>query len=403
MAILTQRSVDALQPRTKWYAVWDDDPHGFGLRIWPSGRKVYVVKYELRGSRKDKWYTLGDHAVLKTQAAREMAKQFLARVRQGNDPVAEIRKARQGKTLADLLTKYLTDVLPHESLSARHNKAIHLRYWQQMLGEVHLDELTPQKIAEARKPLRQGRSDSTVNRYFSSLSAALQVAVQDWGWLPMNPLRQVSRLGEPRGRVRWLEPQDELQRLMRVCAADANPYIYLVVLLELQTGVRKMDLMRMQWSQVSFEASEARLRVHRSKNKRWDTVAVSGEVFIRLQAHHAQRDQTNPWVFPNQAKTGPFDIRRSWERVRREAGLSDFRFHDLRHTFTSYLAMSGASVRELAEALGDNTLEMALRYAHLSEAHTATVVSRMAQKFLEPSTATAARELSQGELAPGER
>jgi hypothetical protein len=53
MAILTQRSVDALQPRTKWYAVWDDDPHGFGLRIWPSGRKVYVVKYELRGSRKD--------------------------------------------------------------------------------------------------------------------------------------------------------------------------------------------------------------------------------------------------------------------------------------------------------------------------------------------------------------
>lgn len=395
MAILTQRSVDALQPHTKWYVVWDDDPHGFGIRIWPSGRKVYVVKYELLGSRKDKWYTLGDHAVLKAQAAREMAKQFLALVRQGRNPVAEIRHAQHGRTLADVLAKYLAEVLPHESLSARRNKHTHLTYWQESLGAIRLDELTPQRIARARDTLGQTHSNGTVNRYLGSLSAALRVATRDWGWLPDNPLRQVTRKEEPPGNVRWLEAQEELGRLLRVCAASPHPYIHLIVLLELHTGVRKMELLRLQWSHITWGQEQARLQVYRSKSKRWDQVVIMGEALERLRAHQGRSDLQIPWVFPRKDGQQPLDITKTWYRVRHEAGLTDFRFHDLRHTFASYLAMSGASLREIQEALGDRTVEMAIRYSHLSEAHTASVVNRMTQKFLEPGKTTASQERSQ--------
>jgi integrase len=77
------------------------------------------------------------------------------------------------------------------------------------------------------------------------------------------------------------------------------------------------------------------------------------------------------------------DIRYAWEQARTRAGLEDFRFHDLRHSTASYLAMSGASLVEIAEVLGHKTLQMVRRYAHLSEAHTAGVVERMVGRFLE--------------------
>jgi integrase len=331
-----------------------------------------------------------------------MAKQFLALVRQGRDPVADIRRAQHGTTLADVITKYRADVLPTESLSARRNQRIHLTYWQQNLGDVCLDELTPQRIARERDTLGQTHSNGTVNRYLASLSSALHAAVRDWGWLPDNPLRQVTRKLESRGEVRWLADQEEIRRLLHVCAASPHPYLHLVVLLELHTGVRKMELMRLQWDHITWGPDHARLRVYRSKSKRWDQVVVGGEALTCLRQHQARSDLQIPWVFPRKDGQQPLDIRKAWERVRRESGLTDFRFHDLRHTFASYLAMSGASLREIQEGLGDRTVEM-VRYSHLSEAHTASVVSRMAQRFLEPGTATTSRELSEEGPAPGER
>jgi integrase len=82
------------------------------------------------------------------------------------------------------------------------------------------------------------------------------------------------------------------------------------------------------------------------------------------------------------AKGSPTFPRDAWEQALREAGVPDFHFHDIRHTFASYMAMSGATLAELAEALGHKTLAMVKRYAHLSEAHTSGVIRRMTEKFL---------------------
>src|SRR5262245_53923378 len=96
-----------------------------------------------------------------------------------------------------------------------------------------------------------------------------------------------------------------------------------------------------------------------------------------MRQHAKVRRIDTSLVFPRNDGQEPLDIRSAWEVARTNAGIENFRFHDLRHTAASYLAMSGASLAEIAEILGHKTLQMVQRYAHLSEAHTAAVVGRM--------------------------
>lgn len=86
-------------------------------------------------------------------------------------------------------------------------------------------------------------------------------------------------------------------------------------------------------------------------------------------------------IFPSTSLKQPVDLRFPWEKALKASKIEDFRFHDLRHTTASYLAMNGASLAEIAEVLGHKTLSMVKRYAHLSESHTANVVARMNEKF----------------------
>jgi integrase len=90
------------------------------------------------------------------------------------------------------------------------------------------------------------------------------------------------------------------------------------------------------------------------------------------------------WLFPRSDGEQPIDIRTAWENARDKAGLVDFRFHDLRHSTASYLAMKGASLVEIAEVLGHRTLQMVRRYSHLSESHVKGLVERLGEDLFQP-------------------
>jgi len=103
-----------------------------------------------------------------------------------------------------------------------------------------------------------------------------------------------------------------------------------------------------------------------------------------MQAQYEGRNKVSPLVFPSpQNPTRPWESRAAWLAVLEKAKIDDFRFHDLRHTAASYLAMNGASTNEIAEVLGHKTLAMVKRYAHLSEVHTARVVEKMNKKIFK--------------------
>jgi integrase len=187
-------------------------------------------------------------------------------------------------------------------------------------------------------------------------------------------MRKVSKPKEPRGRVRFLS-EEERQRLLTACQVSRNPHLYIVVVLALSCGARKGELVSLRWPDVDLKRGT--LTFHQTKNGERRAVPLAGQALALMREHAKVRRLDTTLVFPNATGKRALGIREAFEGVVERAGIVDFRFHDLRHTFASYLAMNGASLLEIAEVLGHKTLAMVKRYAHLCEAHTRGVVERM--------------------------
>ncbi len=277
-------------------------------------------------------------------------------------------------TLADLLERYTTEVLGAKWPATARKQATHMAWWRQQLGTTRLAEVTPARLTTCRDQLARTRAPATVNSYLAALSHAFTIAVTEWQWLDGSPMRRVRRLREPRGRVRFLS-DEERARLLHACRASQNRWLYPVVVLALATGARKMEILHLTWADVDLR--RARITLHDTKNRELRALPLAGHVLEEIRTLAKVRRLDTSLLFPRADGRQPLDIRYAWAQALREAGITDFRFHDLRHSAASYLAMSGASLVEMAEILGHKTLQMVQRYAHLSEAHTASVVARM--------------------------
>jgi integrase len=166
----------------------------------------------------------------------------------------------------------------------------------------------------------------------------------------------------------------ERPRLLTACQASSNRHLYPLVILALSTGARKGELVTLTWPQVDL--GRALVTLHETKNGEPRSIPLTGPAVDVIRAH-AKVVRLTPLVFPRQDGRRPVDIRYAWYQALRQAGIDQFRFHDLRHSAASYLAMNGASLVEIADVLGHKTLAMVQRYAHLSEGHTRGVLDRM--------------------------
>jgi len=336
-----------------------------------NGQTTYRVKVRLKGAKPQ------TATFRRLTDAQKWAQSTEAAIREGRHfKTAEAKR----HTLAELVDRYKRDVLPHKkSTTSRHDAAHYLDWWKACYGHLALAEVTAAVIAEGRDTLLSEpgqrvtkRSPATVNRYLAALSHALNVAAREWGWLETNPATKVRKCKEPRGRVRYLS-DDERERLLEACRKSRNPQLYPVVLLALSTGMRQGEIMNLTWPDVDLH--NGFLILHETKNGERRRVPLVGPALEVLREHAKVRRLDSPLVFPG--KTGkPAELRNAWLKALKEAGIEDFRFHDLRHTTASYLAMSGASLGEIAEILGHKTLAMVKRYAHLSESHTRSVLER---------------------------
>jgi integrase len=315
--------------------------------------------------------------------ARTWAGATEAAIREGRYfKTAESRK----HTFADLVDRYIKDVLPRKASAAQDAQKMQLLWWKSKLGHHTLADITPALITECRDELSRGnvakkpgkekkRGPATVNRYLAALSHAFTVAVNEWGWLDDTPMRKVTKAKEPRGRVRFLS-DDERSRLLQACRESVNPNLYLVVVLALSTGMRRGEIMSLAWPQVDLK--QGRITLYETKNKEIRVVPLAGHAAELLKAHNKVRPIDTDLLFPSQVnRDKPEGMEKVWQAALKKAEVADFRFHDLRHSAASYLAMNGASLAEIADVLGHKTLQMVKRYAHLSEAHTAKVVEKM--------------------------
>ena len=200
------------------------------------------------------------------------------------------------------------------------------------------------------------------------------MAIKEWGWVEDNPLRKVTKPKESRGRVRFLS-DEERTRLLVECKKSESQYLYIAVVLALSTGGRRMEILGLSWNDVDF--NRGIITLHETKNGDRRVLPLAGHALELMKQHKKVRHVTSNLVFPGKNINNPVDLRTPFETVLKRAEITDFRWHDLRHSCASYLAMNGASLAEIAEILGHKTLQMVKRYAHLSDAHTSKVVARM--------------------------
>ena len=353
------------------------------LRTAKDGSKTYRVEVRLKGFPPQR----ATHARLTD--ARKWAAATEAAIREGR--LFGTVEARR-HTVADLIDRYTREVLPAKKAATREAQIPQLAWWREQIGAKTLADCTPALIAECRDTLagtvserRKTRlSPATVNRHLAALSHAFTVAVKEWGWVDDNPCRKVTKPNEPRGRVRFLS-DDERERLLAACRASASPDLYPAVILALSTGARQQEIMGLRWPQVDLARRVATL--HETKNGEVRLLPLAGPALDLLRERAKVRRLDTDLVFPGRKRQRdgtyrPVDLRTPFETALKRAEIADFHWHDLRHTAASYLAMNGASLAEIAEVLGHKTLAMVKRYAHLSEAHTASVVERMNARFL---------------------
>jgi integrase len=288
-------------------------------------------------------------------------------------------------TVSDLIDRYLREVLPQKPGS--HKQRAQFLWWKEKLGHALLADLTPSLLAEWRDRLAAGETPrgkpaapATQVRYLAALGHALNVAVREWEWLDENPVRKVRRPSEPRGRVRFLS-EEERTALLRECRLSRNPCLYPLVVLALATGARRGELLGLRWSDIDLERGVARLEHTKNGDRR--ALPLTGHVLSLLRELHSARRGDTSLVFPGREGKAAASPRNAFECACERAGVKDFRFHDLRHTAASYLAMNGATVAEIAGVLGHKTLAMVKRYTHLSDTHLSGVVARMNEAIFQ--------------------
>lgn len=286
----------------------------------------------------------------------------------------------QKRTLACAIDRFLNERLTPNSKNYA-TIAGQLSWWKGSYGKYALVRITPELICQARDDLSKRstlkgklRSPATVNRYLSNLSVILSLARNEWGWIQDSPMKKVRKLRESRGRVRFLDDL-ERERLLQACQASKSRYLYQIVVLALSTGMRLGEILNLKWRDLDLDSGRAIL--HETKNGERRAVALTGHAFEILKNRSDSSLNQNSFVFPNQRGNAPITITSSWKNTLKASGIHDFRFHDLRHSAASYLAMNKATPGEIAEVLGHKTLAMVKRYAHLSESYTKNIVFQM--------------------------
>lgn len=296
--------------------------------------------------------------------------------------------ADKRRTFADLIDKYRKDYLPVKRRNRdSKGQAIILDWWRANYGHLSLDRLKPEAFTEARAKLakrentrtKQIVSGATVNRYLMGASAVCKWGWKELGWLPSNPVQAITKMQEGPGVVRFLS-DDERKRLLAACKASDDPNIECAVVVALATGLRYSNVRFLKWEDV--DRTQWALTIRETKNGDARRVPLVEAAQRALKAQWDADPTRKEWVFKGRKDDAPADFNgKPWRAVRDAAGLSDFRFHDLRHTTASYLTMAGASLAEVAEAMGHKTLVMTKRYAHQTSEHVRSTFERMADKL----------------------
>ena len=348
----------------------DGAEKGLGLRIYPSGEKVFVFMYRFRGRKR--LMVLESFGTITVQEARGQAGEKRVLLRRGMDPLEERRRDKQGKTFGDLADTYLEQYSkPHKAPKSHSEDKRRLKQHVPAMWFSRLaDHITADGVGAlhaeigATRPYEANRLLSLLAHMFKwgrrrSPSFIGKEAIRD-GW--ENPAVGITRFRE-RKRKRWVKPE-ELPALAQAIDQEPNIYVRSAVWLLLMTGLRKTELLAVRRNEIDW--SRGVLRLPHTKSGEEQSASLSAPALAIMQATPAI--EGNPYLLPG-AKKGHHivNIGLAWGRIRRRAGIEDVRLHDLRRTVGSWMSQAGVDLNKIKDALRHSKITTTLIYARLGE------------------------------------
>ena len=361
---LSKRTVDALSVNGKDAIFWDRDLPGFGVRVYPSDKKVFVV--QTRAFGRSKRVTLGEHGApnFSVADARKKATDVIGRIKTGQPPVPP--EPAPDPTVADLAQRYQREYVAMrcKPLTISHYRIMLRKHIVPALGERLVADVEYKDILAFHNSLHH--MPTVANRAADILVKMFNLS-DAWGWRPSgtNPAR-----GVPRFRVEKHErflTREELYRLgeaLRAAPAErlASTHAAAAIRLLVLTGCRRNEILGLRWDDLNFDTSQMRLPDTKTGTRMAPLTPAVARVLSGLS-----RTPNNPWVFPGRKKgTRRVNLNDSWDRVRRHAELDDVRLHDLRHTFASRALALGEGLPMIGDLLGHRMVTTTARYAHLA-------------------------------------
>ena len=339
---------------------WDAVLPGFGLRVYVSGKKSYVLSYRHKGRKH--LMCLGQHGVLTLDQARDRARKELAKILDQCDPLDE--RQNTGITFRDFAVQYIErHAKPRKKTWVEDQRRLD-KYLLKKFGPYRLDAIVRNEVARFHGDLGE-QYPYAANRCLEQLSTMFELA-KLWGHLPethINPARGGIQTFKEVKRDRWVTP-DELPLLAQALNQESNFYGRNAIWLYLLLGVRRDELLKAKWQDVDWTRQELRLPETKTGKVHYVPLSTPALAILKNLPHV----DGNPHILPGEKQGQPVaNIEKIWQRVRKAAGVEDVRLHDLRRTVGSWLAQSGNSLHLIGRVLNHSNQATTAIYARFAQ------------------------------------
>lgn len=336
---------------------FDDELRGFGVRVYPSGRKSFIVSYRNATGTK-KRHTIGNFGEFTATEARRLGQDILADVRRGTDPQSDRQEKRGEMTFAKLADQYLEYAKDRKRSYKDDNQRMR-DHVLPTLRHKKLSEITFRQLQNIHTSVKKKLSPATANRVAALIKHVFTMAGK-WSLITDNPAQHLTMFREPPPRDIVLPPED-CRKLIDACDKDDNVFAGALFKLAMFTGRRVGELLNAKWEHVDLDTGVLTLPQTKAGERQFVYLNEPAAAVLRTLPHV----EGTPYIIAGNVPGKPLNFyRRAWNRILKRAGLDPFPPHGLRHNYASTLVAAGVPIEQVGHLLGHKNAETTRKYAH---------------------------------------